>query len=128
MTKARRTVLQEVFSRHRHFDADDLYFHMKDRQAGVSRATVYRTLTLLVSSGLVNKMGLGGGRSIYEHVLGHSHHDHLICLKCGRILEFHHPDIEDLQKHICHDFGFVMHSHTQQIYGICKECRTKESA
>jgi len=127
MTSARRSVLEEVFHCHDHFDADELYLRLKERHAKASRATVYRTLTLLVSSGLVRKMDLGDGRSTYEHVLGHPHHDHLVCVKCGCILEFHHSGIEELQMQVCRDFDFKMLSHTQQIYGICKKCSMKEN-
>ena len=127
MTSTRRSVLEEVFRSHDHFDADELYLRLKERQEKVSRATVYRTLILLVSSGLVRKMALGNGRSTYEHVLGHPHHDHLVCVKCGRILEFHHTGIEELQMQVCRDFEFKMLSHTQQIYGICKKCSVKEA-
>lgn len=128
MTRARREVLEEVFRSHDHFDADELYLRLKERQAGVSRATVYRTLILLVSGNLVRKMDLGEGRSIYEHILGHPHHDHLICVKCGRILEFHNPHMEEIQKEVCREFDFEMLSHTQQLYGICHVCRQKRKS
>ena len=126
VTRTRREVLREVFRHHDHFDAEELYLKLKEHDANVSRATVYRTLTLLVSSGLVRKMELGEGRSIYEHVLGHAHHDHLICLQCNKILEFQNPRIEELQKEIARKFGFKLLSHTQQLYGICKECQAAE--
>jgi len=128
VTRERREILREVFNSHHHFDADELALRLKERSASVSRATVYRTLTLLVNSKMVRKMELGDGRATYEHVLGHPHHDHLICVECNRIIEFHHPDIEALQEEICKEFGFRMKSHSQQIYGICKECRKKKSA
>lgn len=125
ITQARRQVLEEVFQCHDHFDADDLFLKLKGKQSRVSRATVYRTLGLLVSSKLVRKMNIGAGRSVYEHILGHQHHDHLICLKCGEIFEFHNTRVEELQKKVCEEFNFQMMSHTQQIYGVCKKCRKK---
>ncbi|MBU1880571.1 transcriptional repressor [bacterium] len=128
ITRERKEILREVFTSHRHFDADELFLRLKGRGAGVSRATVYRTLALLVSSHLVRKMELGDGRATYEHVLGHPHHDHLICIQCNRILEFHHPEIEELQQKVCEEFDFKMKSHSQQIYGVCKECRKKQSS
>lgn len=126
VTSSRREVLKEVFRHHHHFDAEDLFLKLKNRNAGVSRATVYRTLALLVESDLVLKMDLGRGHSVYEHVLGHPHHDHLVCVKCGRVLEFQNPRIEKLQKQVCQEFDFEMLSHTQQIYGVCKKCRDKK--
>jgi Fur family ferric uptake transcriptional regulator len=126
MTRTRREVLKEVFRHHDHFDAEELYLKLKEHDANVSRATVYRTLTLLVSSGLVRKMEIGEGRSIFEHILGHTHHDHLICLQCNKILEFHNPKIEELQNQIARKYKFKLLSHTQQLYGICKECQADE--
>lgn len=128
VTRARRAVLKEVYGSHKHFDAEELYLRMKDRGARVSRATVYRTLNLLVTSGLVRKLELGETRSLYEHVLGHAHHDHLICLRCGEVYEFNHPRIEEIQREICKQFDFDMQSHSQQIYGFCRDCRSKISS
>lgn len=125
VTRARRKVLEEVFRRHDHFDAEALYLRLKGRQAGVSRATVYRTLSLLDQSGLVHKMELGEARSRYEHILGHPHHDHLICVRCGKIEEFHQPRIEAMQRKLCEQCGFEMHSHSLQIYGLCRRCQTE---
>ncbi len=126
VTRARREILREVFRCHGHFDADELFLKLQKRNSGVSRATVYRTLALLVTSKLVRKMKLGDGRSTYEHVLGHPHHDHLICINCNKIYEFHNPEIEQLQNKICTEYGFRMVSHTQQIFGICPDCQEKE--
>jgi len=127
VTRARCLVLEEVYRHHDHFDAEALYQRLEKRRAGVSRATVYRTLSLLDRSGLVRKMDLGEARSLYEHVLGHPHHDHLICVSCGRIFEFEHPGIEEIQNQICAQHGFEMHSHTQQIFGRCRDCRAGRS-
>ncbi len=128
ITGARRQVLEEVFRHHDHFDAEELYQRLKERHAGVSRATVYRTLILLDQSGLVRKMEIGENRSLYEHILGHPHHDHLICLSCGRLQEFSHPLIEEMQSQVCSQHSFGMLSHALQIYGFCRECQAKETA
>jgi Fur family ferric uptake transcriptional regulator len=124
VTQARRQVLEEVYRHHDHFNADDLYLRLKERKANVSRATVYRTLSLLDRCGLVRRME-GETRSLYEHVLGHPHHDHLMCLRCGRIYEFTHPSIEEMQQEVCRQFEFQMVSHTQAIYGLCRKCQSK---
>ncbi len=123
VTGSRRKILEEVYRRHDHFDAEELYLRLKERKSGVSRATVYRTLNLLTSCGLVRKMELGESRSMYEHVLGHPHHDHLVCISCGKIYEFNHPLIEEMQKDICRQHDFEMLTHNQQIYGRCRACR-----
>jgi Fur family transcriptional regulator, ferric uptake regulator len=127
VTQARRKVLEEVYRHHDHFNADDLYLRLKERKANVSRATVYRTLSLLDRCGLVRRME-GETRSLYEHVLGHPHHDHLMCLRCGRIYEFTHPSIEEMQQEVCRQFEFQMVSHTQAIYGLCRKCQSKVKA
>jgi len=128
VTGARRQVLEEVFRHHDHFDAEELYQRLKERRAAVSRATVYRTLILLDQCGLVRKIEIGDNRSRYEHILGHPHHDHLICLSCGRLEEFSHPLIEEMQSQVCQQHSFQMLSHALQIYGFCRECQTVRTA
>jgi len=124
VTRARKKVLEEVYRHHDHFDADELYLRLKEHEADVSRATVYRTLSLLDQCGLVRRLE-GETRSLYEHVLGHPHHDHLICLRCGRILEFNDVRMEEMQQEVCKQFSFRMVSHTQAIYGFCRKCQSK---
>ena len=89
MTQQRRQIVDEVFSRHEHFNADELCDHL-NRSSGsrVSRPTVYRTLTELEESGLLRKMVLAGRRSVYEHDYGYPQHDHLYCEKCEKLIEF----------------------------------------
>jgi Fur family ferric uptake transcriptional regulator len=125
--RASNYIGERLFDHHDHFDAEELYQRLKERQAGVSRATVYRTLILLDQSGLVRKMEIGENRSLYEHILGHPHHDHLICLSCGRLQEFSHPLIEEMQSQVCAQHSFGMLSHALQIYGFCRECQAKET-
>ena len=127
VTGARRRILEEVFQHHDHFDAEELYQRLKKRHASVSRATVYRTLNLLDQCGLVRKMEMGDSRSIYEHILGHPHHDHLVCLGCGRLEEFSHPLIEEMQSQVCQQHSFQMLSHALQIHGFCRECQQQRA-
>jgi len=123
MTAARRRVLDAVFSTHDHFDADQLMFILRSRRSRVSKATVYRTLSLLVESGLVREMRLNEQRHVFEHVFGHSHHDHLVCSKCGRIIEFADERIENLQNCVCDRMKFEPTHHSLKIYGLCSQCR-----
>src|SRR5437868_1919464 len=98
ITQQRRIVVEEVFRRHDHFDADDLLLHLS-RAAGkgrVSRPTVYRTLTELVDSGLLRAMELGG-RTVYEHDYGYPQHDHLYCEKCQKLIEFHSDEVAEIR-------------------------------
>lgn len=125
LTKERFAVLDQVFSFHGHFEPDQLYFRIKDSGLRVSRASVYRTLNLLVESGLVEKVSRTEKGTIYEHTFGHKHHDHLICEACGRIIEFYSAKIEQLQNEICRKNSFTGMSHTLEIKGYCQKCRKK---
>ena len=86
LTRERTGLLREIFSTHYHFEADELLFKMKEKSLKISRATVYRTLELLVKSGMVRRVHLGEDHYHYEHVRGDSHHDHLICTTCGTVI------------------------------------------
>ncbi len=122
-TPQRRAVLEAVFSIHGHFDADELVQILRQEQKGISRATVYRTLDLLVRGNLVRAMELGESRKVYEHIVGHKHHDHLICTECGGTFEFDDSLIELLQQMVCDRLNFQAQTHSLRIFGRCKECR-----
>jgi Fur family ferric uptake transcriptional regulator len=125
LTKERFTVLKEVFSFHGHFEPEQLYFRMRDSGQKVSRASVYRTLNLLIESGLVEMVSRTDKGAIYEHTFGHRHHDHLICDSCGKVIEFYSGKIEKLQKEICRRNNFEGVSHILEIKGYCEKCRKK---
>ena len=127
-TPERKAILEAVFSIHRHFGADDLYDWLRQRNHRVSRATIYRTLDLLVKSGLVSDVDFGTGRASFEHVYGHEHHDHLICTQCGRTIEFEEQTIEHLQEEVCRRLGFTADRHSLRIFGICQHCQTDRPA
>ena len=122
-TKERIAVLKEVFSSHSHFEPENLYLRIKASGSKASRASVYRTLSLLVESGLVEKVTRTEKSNVYEHTFGHSHHDHMICDGCGSIIEFYSEKLENLQKEICVGNGFDGRSHTLEIHGYCTECK-----
>lgn len=127
-TPEREAILEAVFAIHRHFGADELYDWLRERDHRVSRATIYRTLDLLVKSGLVSDLDLGDGRTSFEHVFGHEHHDHLICTTCGRTIEFEEGDIEQLQQAVCRRMGFRAERHSLRIFGTCKNCQAEQAA
>jgi Fur family ferric uptake transcriptional regulator len=122
MTSERTALLREIFSTHYHFEADELLFKMKEKSLKISRATVYRTLELLVKSGLVRRVHLGEDHYHYEHVTGDSHHDHLICTTCGNVIEFHDEILEKRQHEICEKKKFKPTFHNLQILGVCDAC------
>ncbi|MBI4767151.1 MAG: transcriptional repressor [Deltaproteobacteria bacterium] len=94
-TPEREEVLQEVLKTEGHFEAEDLAFRLRKSGSRVSKATIYRTLPLLVKAGMVKEVIHGEKHQHYEHTHGENHHDHMICLKCGKIVEF---DKESLKK------------------------------
>jgi len=122
VTGERKIVLEAVFQTHDHFDVDELYTSIQALNHRVSRATIYRTLELLVECALVDKLSFGDSSSRYEHTYGHEHHDHLICLTCGKIIEFYNEDLERLQDKICGDHNFKETDHSLRIFGHCSDC------
>jgi Fur family ferric uptake transcriptional regulator len=125
LTTERSALVREIFSIHYHFEADELLFKMKQKGLKISRATVYRTLELLVKSGMVRRVHLGEEHYHYEHVTGNSHHDHLICTTCGGVIEFHDEVLEQRQRDICEKKKFTPTFHNLQILGVCESCTRK---
>ena len=125
LTGERLDLVEAVFNQEGHFDADELHTTLKLQDKGISRATVYRTLDLLVQCGLVRKSSFGDQHAHYEAVRSDEHHDHLICLNCDAIIEFFRPDLEALQDHICADFAFKPMHHSHQIFGLCRDCQAQ---
>lgn len=122
MTQERKAILEEAFRIQGHFDADDLLLRFRRMGRPVSRATIYRTLGHLLDSGLLRKVVVGQGQALYEPVHGREHHDHLVCLGCGKLIEFSNDDIEELQSRVCREHGFRMTRHVHQILGYCQAC------
>lgn len=125
MTRERESLVREIFATHYHFEADELLFKLKEKGIKTSRATIYRTLDLLVRSGMVRRVHLGEDHYHYERVTKDSHHDHLICTTCGYVIEFHDPALEARQRQICESRKFVPTFHNLQILGICEACQKR---
>lgn len=125
MTGEREALLREIFATRYHFEADELLLRMKDKGVKISRATVYRSLELLVKSGIVRRVHLGEDHYHYEHVGKNAHHDHLVCTTCGDVIEFHDPILEERQREICQKKKFTPTFHNLQILGVCDSCRRK---
>ena len=118
-TRERFLLLEEIMRTSGHFDADQLFSTLNAKGLKASRATVYNTLDLLVECGLISKYRFGESHSRYEKAFGRPRHDHLICLDCGRIIEFENPEIERLQAQVATQHGFEVVSHKLEIYGHC---------
>lgn len=123
VTQQRRIIVEQVFSRHEHFDADDLLAQLQALVGPkkVSRPTVYRTLSELVEAGLLRKMTLGG-RAVYEHDYGYPQHDHLHCTKCDKLIEFSSDEVKKIRDAVGRENQFRVTGHRLIISGICNEC------
>ena len=108
----------------RHLSAEDVYKLLLESGEEIGLATVYRVLTQFESAGLVTRHHFEGGHSMFELNEG-DHHDHILCVKCGRVDEFVDETIEQRQRQIAQDAGYEITDHSLSIYGICPDCRSK---
>ena len=111
-------------SESRHQSAEDVYKALLDTGEDIGLATVYRVLTQFEAAGLVKRHHFEGGHSVFELNAG-AHHDHILCVKCGRVDEFMDETIEQRQRAIAADLGYEMTDHCLYMYGICPDCRGK---
>lgn len=121
ITQPRRIIVQEVFRRHEHFNADELCDQLTKANRDVSRPTVYRTLNDLEEAGLLRKIPLAG-RRVYEHDYGYPQHDHLYCEKCHKLIEFQSDELLDLRDKVAKSADFRATGHRLIITGVCDEC------
>ncbi len=105
-----------------HMSAEDIYRSLLESGEEISVATIYRVLTQFESAGLVKRHNFEGDHAIFELDQG-EHHDHLVCVRCGRVAEFVDEVIENRQQHIAIHHGFEMTDHALNIYGICPKCQ-----
>ncbi len=124
LTKERVAVVREIIAYRGHFEPEQLYARIRAAGIKASRASVYRTVNILVESGLVEKVTRSGKGTVYEYAEGSRHHDHMICSDCGAFIEFFSPEIEALQQKICRSHRFEGTSHSLEIRGHCRECRS----
>ncbi len=122
MTPQRRQVAEVFFAMGGHPGVEDLVAEVRKRHPRIGPATVYRTMKLLCDSGLVEAREFGERFARYEARVPEDHHDHLICTGCGRIIEFGEEAIEALQERVTHRYGFEMHHHRLDIWGLCRDC------
>lgn len=124
-TGQRRLIIDKLFETSEHVTIDQLLEAVRAVDSRVGYATVYRTMKLLAEGGLVHERKFGDGYTRYELADEQAHHDHLICLSCGKITEFEEPEIEELQDRIAARYGFVVQTHKHELYGTCAECHAK---
>lgn len=120
MTEQRRVVAQVLQESKDHPDVEELYARASKVDAGISLATVYRTVKLFEETGILERLEFGDGRSRYEDA-EREHHDHLIDINTGKVIEFVDPDIEALQEKIAAKLGYELRGHKLELYGVPKK-------
>ncbi len=127
VTQQREAVAGAVFFAGAHVSVGDIERGLRDGKVAVGKATVYRTLDLLATAGLVQEHDFGEGFKRYEPLMAQSHHEHLICLSCGKVVEFSSERLERMKALIAEEHGFRHHHHHLEIYGVCRECQTRDA-
>ena len=122
-TRQRDVIAEKFFSAPGHLSIEALLALAREDHPRVGYATVYRTLKLLTECGLAAERRFGEGHTMYETAGDTEHHDHLICLECGYVLEFHNEDIEREQERVARSFGFNVIRHKHELYGLCPRAR-----
>ncbi len=124
-TSQRDKILKIFVEAGRHMSAEELYALIKKAHPGIGYATVYRTLKLLAEAGMAEERRFEDGFTRYEYKTSEGHHDHLICTRCGQILEFENERIEALQQDVAKKNRFKVQSHKLELYGLCSDCQKR---
>jgi Fur family transcriptional regulator, ferric uptake regulator len=123
VTQERLALVREILATKGHFEAEDLQIRMRTQGSRVSKPTIYRTLPLLIESGLLRPSFLTGERqTYYENTLGADKHEHLICLTCGRIIEFTSDTLEEALGEVARKHSFVPQKRRIELFGLCEHC------
>lgn len=122
-TRQREEILEQFLSSTHHLSVDDIYDLTKKKNGNTGYATIYRTMKLFVECGIAREIDFRDGKSRFEHVYQKAHHDHLVCEKCGKTIEFLNETIESLQDKIARTHHFHVRSHRMEIFGLCRECQ-----
>lgn len=123
-TKQRDIILTAFLESGAHVSAEQLYNDVRESHPNIGYTTIYRTLKLLVDAGIAQERRFDDGLTRYE--VENEHHDHLVCLNCGRIIEFESDIIERVQEQIAADYGFKVTRHRHELYGECKGCQSED--
>jgi len=115
-TEQRKFIWDEITSSDDHREAEDIFLSLREKNINVSRATVYRTIDVLVKNNLVRKLDIGDAPSKYENKIDSHHHDHMICLETGDIIEFYNEELENLQDEIAKKHGYKVIRHVHQLF------------
>ena len=122
-TRERKGIYEKVQSLSNHFDGDGLYEILRKNGGGAARGTVFRTIPLLLESGVI-QLSVGKGKGeFFERSSSKGHHDHMICIACGKVVEYHCEDIEKFQEKVCKRYGAELLFHDHKLYVRCASCK-----
>lgn len=127
VTHQREAIAKIVFFSDDHLSVGDLEARLAEAGVQVGKATIYRALDLLKAAGLIQEHDFGEGFKRYEPLAAQSHHEHLICLDCGKVVEFSNERIERMKALVTEEYGFRHHHHRLEIYGTCSDCQRKDA-
>jgi Fur family ferric uptake transcriptional regulator len=128
LVSGQREQILDIFLKiEEHPTINDIYDLVRKKHPQIGLATVYRTMKVICDAGLARETDFGGGIRRFEHKYKHQHHDHLICLNCGSIIEVLNPEIEKLQENLAKKHRFKALRHRMEIFGLCKNCKSKET-
>jgi Fur family ferric uptake transcriptional regulator len=127
MTRQREVILQVFLEGGKHVSVEELLARVRAIDANIGHATLYRTMRLLVESGVASEHNFSDGATRYEPAEdpSHAHHDHLICTSCGAIAEFENPDVEAIQEQVAREHGYRLTHHRMELYGLCPQCLSR---
>ncbi len=126
-SKQREQILDIFLKTEKHTTINDLYDLVRKKNPKIGLATVYRSMKVICDAGLARETDFGDGTKRFEHKYKHQHHDHLVCLKCGRIIEVVSPGIEKLQERLAKKHKFSAVRYRMEIFGICSSCNRKKT-
>ena len=122
-TLEREHIVREIFSCHDHFSAEVLLKRLRGNNLNISRASVYRTIPILIDAGLISEVYQESGQAFYEHIYGHDQHCHLRCSICGQVKEFSEPALlRGLIKNLAQSTGYIIDEHRLELMGMCPKC------
>lgn len=121
-TNQRMLILKEFLEQASHLSTEELYLKVRSKNPRIGYATVHRTLKLFAECGIAAERNFGDGQGRFELIHGEKHHDHLICTRCGLIIEFENPQIEKLQDEVARKHRFTIENHRLELYGLCSDC------
>jgi Fur family ferric uptake transcriptional regulator len=121
-TSERDMIIREIFAEGEHFDVETLYARLRKKQKKVCRVSIYRTIPLLLESGLIQESFYRDGRALYEPIFSEGHHCHIRCLQCGRVEEYCLPELEGVERKLSRQHGYSVTGHRLEVYGYCPDC------